>query len=199
MPILYDSAGEVIKLVYLSHNGTEQPVVLDSLGQVFTLNGRLNIDEVIIDLRAGLEHYALLSKQGNLYIGGTGQMKQKENHLLSNNPDLNQLHLFDRVDTRPLIAIDCAAWSTLTLDQSGSFNIFGLSNFHPDRDDDLIHFLAGHPSPSSIKIAAGSHHFSVSDESQILVRTEEGKSLRFEFDRINTVHASFSDTFIVAD
>ena len=39
-------------------------VLLDSRGQVSTLNGPLNIDEAIIDLRAGLEHYALLTKHG---------------------------------------------------------------------------------------------------------------------------------------
>jgi len=76
VPILPDNVGglpgELLKLVYLTHNATTQPVVLDSLGQVFTLNGRINIDEVIIDLRAGFEHYAVLTKQGNLYIGSIG-------------------------------------------------------------------------------------------------------------------------------
>ena len=56
--------GEVIKLVYLIHNGSVQPVVLSTLGQVFTLNGPLNIDDAIIDLKAGLEHYAVLTQGG---------------------------------------------------------------------------------------------------------------------------------------
>jgi len=66
----------VIKLVYLTHKATQQPVVLDSLGRVFTLNGRINIDEPIIDLRAGLEHYALLSEHGELFVGGTNARGQ---------------------------------------------------------------------------------------------------------------------------
>ena len=39
-------------------------IFLDCLGQVSTLNGPLNIEEPIIDLGAGLEHYALLTKHG---------------------------------------------------------------------------------------------------------------------------------------